>query len=313
MLRRVLARTFHIQVAADGSRRIRSAPKRAPTAVGGYTLSANPVWCEICLLGTFIVLLVLAASAASGQPGADSVIHKHWFEARTADFQLYSCGSTKEVARLAFRLEQFREAYSLLAGAQAVASPPIVVFAFPDPDSMRPFLPLYYGQPADLTAFFNRGSDENLIVLALSKSDAASLGIIFHEYTHLLMRHNQPYWPLWLTEGMAEIYSTFQVKGRDHARLGLPIERHLDLLSEVPLWPLQRLFSVTRASPDYNERRYNGIFYAESWLLTHYLMLGDNPAHKADFSRLTPLLRQGQSPEQAFTNAFRTTLAGHAG
>ncbi len=231
-----------------------------------------------------------------------------WFEARTAYFQLYSCGSTKEVARLAFRLEQFREAYSLLAGAQAVASPPIIVVAFPDPDSMQPFLPLYYGRPANLSAFFNRGSDENLIVLSLSKSDAASLRVIFHEYTHLLMRHNQPYWPLWLTEGMAEVYSTFQVKGRDHARLGLPINRHLDLLSEVPLWPLPRLFSVTRASPDYNERRYNGIFYAESWLLTHYLMLGDNPAHKADFSRLTSLLRQGQSPEQAFTNAFHTTL-----
>jgi tetratricopeptide (TPR) repeat protein len=120
--------------------------------------------------------------------------------------------------------------------------------------------------------------------------------------------HHQPYWPPWLAEGIAEIYSTFQVRGSDQARLGLPIDHHLDLLAEVPLWPLPILFSVTRTSPEYNERRYNGIFYAESWLLTHYLMLGDNPAHKANFSQLTPLLRQGQSPAQAFTNAFHTTL-----
>ena len=35
---------------------------------------------------------------------------------------------------------------------------------------------------------------------------------------------------------------------------------------------------------------------------------GGNPAEKANFRQLTPLLRLGQSPEQAFTNALRTTL-----
>ena len=145
-------------------------------------------------------------------------------------------------------------------------------------------------------------------MLALSNSDDASLRIIFHEYTHLLLRHNQPYWPLWLAEGMAEIYSTFQVRGNDQARLGLPIDPHLRLLAEVPLWSLQGLFSVTRTSVEYNERRYSGIFYAESWLLMHYLMLGGNPSHEANLRQLTSLLRQGQSPEQAFNNAFHTTL-----
>ncbi len=260
------------------------------------------------VLGTFGALVALAASGAALPPGVELLIHRNWFEARTANFHLYSCGSTQEVARLAMRLEQFREAYSLLAGAQAVASPPIVVLAFPDPASLQPFLPLYHGRAADLAAFFHRGSDENLIVLALSKADAASLRVVFHEYTHLLLRHNQPYWPLWLSEGMAELYSTFEVKGNNRARIGLPIDRHVRLLADVPPWPLPNLFAVTRASTEYNERRYAGIFYAESWLLTHYLMLGGNSAHKANFRQVTPLLREGQSPEQAFTNAFHTTL-----
>ena len=54
--------------------------------------------------------------------------------------------------------------------------------------------------------------------------NADALKIIFHEYTHLLLRHNQPYWPLWLAEGMAEIYSTFEVSGGYHARIGKPID-----------------------------------------------------------------------------------------
>ena len=225
-----------------------------------------------------------------------------------AYFHIYSCGPTQEVARVAMRLEQFREAYALLAGAQAVASPPIVVMAFPDRATMQPFLPLYEGKPANLTAFFSRGSDQNLIVLPLAGTDADSLKVIFHEYTHLLLRHNQPYWPMWLTEGMAEIYATFEVVGGSHARIGNPIDHHLRLLEHTPLLPLKELFAVTRDSPEYNERQHQGLFYSESWLLTHYLMLGGNPAHQANFRQLTPLLRQGQSPEQAFTNALHTTL-----
>jgi Flp pilus assembly protein TadD len=113
---------------------------------------------------------------------------------------------------------------------------------------------------------------------------------------------------MWLTEGMAEIYATFEVSGGYRARIGNPIEHHLRLLASRPLMPLKELFAVTRDSPDYNEGARQGIFYSESWLLTHYLMLGGNPAHKANFRQLTPLLRQGQPPEQAFTNALHTSL-----
>lgn len=259
-------------------------------------------------LGIISTLLALAAAVASGQPAADALTQRHWFEARTAYFQIFSCGPTQEVARLAVRLEQFRDAYSRLAGAQAVASPPIIVMAFPDQASMRPFLPLYQGKPANLAAFFSRGSDQNLMALPLSSLETGSLKMVFHEYTHLLLRHNEPYWPLWLTEGMAEIYATFEVYGGNHARIGKPIESHVRFLEHTPLMPLSELFAVTRGSPEYNEREHQGVFYSESWLLTHYLMLGGNPAHKANFRQLTPLLRLGQSPEQAFTNALHTSL-----
>ena len=259
-------------------------------------------------LGIFASLLVLGASAALGPGETDALIRRQWFEARTSFFHIYSCGSTQEVARVGARLEQFREAYAMLAGAQAVASPPIVVMAFPDRAAMKPFLPLYEGKPANLAAFFSRSSDQNLIVLPLSGTGDDALRIVFHEYTHLLLRHNQPYWPLWLAEGMAEIYATFEVSGGYHARIGSPIDRHLRLLQQTPLLPLKELFAVTRDSPAYNERQCQGGFYSESWLLTHYLMLGGNPAHRANFRRLTPLLRQGEPPEQAFTNALHTTL-----
>src|SRR5215468_10170952 len=132
----------------------------------------------------FLSVVGFAILLAAKQASAQSLIQRQWFEMRSAHFVTYSCGPTQEVARLTARLEQFREAYSLLAGAQAVASPPIVVMAYPDQEAMQPFLPLYKGKPASITAFFKPGSDENLIVLPLDIS--VSLAAVFHEYTHLL-------------------------------------------------------------------------------------------------------------------------------
>ncbi len=260
----------------------------------------------------FLVLaavLAFGVVTAPGQTNDVPLAQRRWLETRTAHFNIYSCGESQGVYKLAGRLEQFCEAYTLLAGAQAVASPPIVVMAFPDHESLKPFLPLYEGQPANLAAFFQRGSDENLIVLALPGTNTAFTGmeVIFHEYTHLLFRHNDQLWPLWLKEGMAEVYSTFETTGYQ-IRIGSPIGHHLRLLAQKPLMPLAELFSVVHDSPQYNERDHQGMFYAESWLLTEFLMAGDNPDYKARFGQFTRLLLQGQLPEQAFTNALQTTL-----
>src|SRR4051794_13940557 len=155
-----------------------------------------------CLFG----LLSLGAAASEDKTLAE----RPWLEARTAHFRVYSCGPTQRVAQVAARLEQFRDAYASLAGAQSVASPPIIVMAFPDHRTMEPYLPLYNGRPANLAAFFRRDSDENLIVLYLAGAGSDSLEPVFHEYTHLLLRHNMLFWPMWLNEGMADIYSTFE-------------------------------------------------------------------------------------------------------
>jgi len=256
-----------------------------------------------------ILLLFLGASFSLAQTNVALLVQKPWFETRTAHFYIYSCGNPQGVNKLSVRLEQFCEAYSLLAGKQAVDSPAVVVMVFPDHESMKPFLPLHQGNPGNLSGFFVHGSDENLIVLALPGDNEAApnMEVIFHEYAHLLFRRNDLIWPLWLKEGMAEIYSTFEMT-RYEVQIARPIDHHLQLLAHEPLMPLHELFAVTHDSPQYNESSRQGMFYAESWLLAHYLMAGDNPAYKARFGQFTTLLLAGQPPEKAFTNALKTPL-----
>lgn len=260
-------------------------------------------------------LLVLAVGAAGGLPSARAqtadtdITARPWTETRSAHFSVESCGSARDVNRLIGRLEQFCQAYAELAGAEAVDSPPIVVLAFPDHAALEPFLPLYDGRPANMAAFFHHGLDENLIVLSLPEPGQpdADLRVIFHEYSHLLFRRNDQIWPLWMKEGMAENYSTFQATGRV-IRLAAPILWHLELLHQHPLMPLADLFAVREQSAEYNERSRQGRFYAESWLLTQYLMAGDDPHLRARFGQFTTRLRAGEEPVSAFTNALQTTL-----
>lgn len=238
----------------------------------------------------------------------DSVRNKPWFEARSAHFLTYSCGATQEVARLTARLEQFRQAYALLAGTQAVASPPVIVMAFPDHPSLRPYLPLYQDRPANLAAFFVRGTDENLIVTSLSALTSEALDNVFHEYAHLLLRRNDRVWPAWLKEGMADFYATFEVAG-SRVRIGHERPAYLRLLRQGQLLPLQVLLGVGRDSPEYNEQERQGIFYAQSWLLTHYLVLGRNAALRTRLADYTKNLRAGAVGAAAFTNTFGISLA----
>ena len=259
----------------------------------------------------WVLAALLAPEFFPASATADEKIpltQRPWFETRTAHFHLYSCGQAGTAFLVATQLEQFCETYSLLAGAQAVASPPIVVMIFPDHESLKPFLPLYHGQPANLAAFFQRGSDENLIALSVpAEATAVDMSVIFHEYTHLLLRRNDGIWPLWLKEGMAELYSTFGTSGYN-AVFARPIAAHVRVLAQQPLLPLAELFAVGHDSPQYNERERQGIFYAESWALTHFLVAGDNAGFRIRFKNFTPLLQAGQTPVQAFTNALRAGL-----
>src|ERR1041384_8660912 len=150
-----------------------------------------------CLLKfSWLLILPGALSSVFAQDTATSAASflkqpwKPWIEVRTSHFCIYSCAATQQVYKLAGRLEKFRGAYCLLAGAQAVASPPIVVMAYPDFTSMQPYVPLRHEKPVSVQGLFRRGHDENLIMIALSGTDNDSIQTIFHEYAHLLLRRN---------------------------------------------------------------------------------------------------------------------------
>ncbi len=245
-----------------------------------------------------LLIAVAALLPAAGQaPDA-------WINARTSHFDIVSNGREREVRDLASNLEQFVAVVSRLLTTEEAPGVPVTVLAFRDERSFRPYRPLYRGQPVNVSGFFQRTQDGALIALDMSASrEGRPFAVIFHEYTHLLAGDAARAWPLWLSEGLAEFYSTFEAD-RDRVTLGVPIAGHVLLLRQEPLVPFDQLSAVDRQSPSYNEGLRQNVFYARAWALVHYLMHGNNTSRQPQLRQFIQALAGGAAPDRAFRESF---------
>src|SRR5262249_17733512 len=151
-------------------------------------------------------------------------------------------------------------------------------------------------KPANVAGYFQSGSDVNFISM---NGELESPSIIYHEFVHSLTMDTTRRLPTWVSEGLAEFYSTFQSTGKT-VDLGRPIANHIRTLREKPLIPLETFLSVTTRSADYNEQSKQGIFYAQSWALVHYLIAGNDGRRRAQFGKFVSLLTDGKPVDESF-------------
>jgi tetratricopeptide (TPR) repeat protein len=232
-----------------------------------------------------------------------------WHLVRGHDITVVGQQSPKALRAIAIEIEQFHATIAAAIRSARTPAMPTVLYAFENRSAMEPFVPLYHGKPAMLGGYCLCGgtTDANLIVASLASSTDSS-AIIFHEYTHLLIRNAAQTVPVWVNEGIAEYYSTFRLTDNGHrAEIGRPIEHHVALLQREMI-PLQELLAVNQSSPLYNEGDRRSIFYAEAWALTHFLLTerADGAAAVNDYVAAVAL---GKPPEAAFVDAFGETPA----
>ncbi|MDT7540186.1 MAG: hypothetical protein QOE33_90 [Acidobacteriota bacterium] len=229
-----------------------------------------------------------------------------WTSVRTKNFFLVGNASEKEIRQVATRLEQFRYVFSQLFPKANMTTPiPTTVVVFKSDSSYVPFKPLYNGKPSNVSGYFQPGEDVNYITLTSEKREENPYAVIFHEYSHLIVGNNMGDPPIWFNEGLAEYYSTFDVTNGDKKiTLGIPVANHVYLLRER-FMPLEQLLRVTHDDPAYNERDKQGIFYAESWALVHYLLQGNKGQRVQQLARFSSLLTAGKPLAESFQQAFQ--------
>ena len=209
-----------------------------------------------------------------------------WTRLTSDHFLFIGEASERQMRGIAVRLEQFRDVVGRVVSKDVDASPiPTVVVVFQDDRSFMPFKPMFQGKPVAVAGYFVGMEDVNYIAVN-AEQEAFAYGLIFHEYAHFMTGNAVAATPVWVSEGLAEQYQTFEItNGGRTAMIGRPSRQNLELLqATTSMLPVRDLVAVTHDSPLYNEGNRRGMFYAESWALVHYLTFG-SPARAGQLKK----------------------------
>lgn len=240
--------------------------------------------------------LVVAALAATSVHAADG-----WVLARSANFVVVGDAGESSVRRVAREFEVFRELLRSVLNVRGENTRPLVIVALKDQAGLDRLLPRH--PKGRVAGIFVSGADVHHIALRTDLAAEHAYSVVFHEYVHLLVRTHFRRVPLWLNEGLAEFYATVDVRVTD-VEFGQMLPWHVRLLREETPMPLDKLMAVDTRSPEYNEGRRVGLFYAQSAALTHYFLMGDRGKHRAELLRYLALLGEGRTEAEAQAEAF---------
>jgi hypothetical protein len=263
-------------------------------------------WLGRAVAAAALALIVLHPGAAQAK----------WLRAESAKFVVYSDGDEKGLRDYVGKLEEFDTILRAFNGVDPKGLPPRkfeIYLVKQDKDFQRVFpgasqsiRGIYSTSTGDIfaTAILSPLGGSSTGSRVRSKADVDSDNTVLHEYTHHFMFQYAPYaYPTWLVEGYAEYYGAtiidpgyFEVgyfdKGRGQDLLynkWIPME---DLLGK----------SLGEIAPDKQTQ-----FYAQGWLLTHYLM--STPERRAQLAKYMKLVGKGASPVTAMQDATGLDMA----
>jgi len=112
--------------------------------------------------------------------------------------------------------------------------------------------------------------------------------------------------PLWLSEGMAEFYSTLRITGDRSALIGYPVTAHVKLLQQQSM-PLTQMFAATASSSEYlGETTTRLLLYAQSWAVIHHAF---QSARSKEILELGRKLAAGTDVEAAVQSTYGMSVS----
>ncbi len=230
-----------------------------------------------------------------------------WLEIRSPNFTILSNASPRQALKTARHFEQIRQLFAQSQSTlTAESEPPLLVFAVSDERTMKRLAPWMWesrssSRPA---GFFWRSPTLTQVVIRADLVGGENFRIVYHEYFHYLVHHLGWSLPVWVDEGLAEFWGNSRMTSKA-AEIGRPNKNYLELLHGNNLLPLPLLMGVDHGSPYYRDAAKKSWFYAQSWALTHYLMLGDRSGEgKQQLYEYLRLLAEDTVTEPAARQAF---------
>lgn len=249
----------------------------------------------------FLLVTILAAALAPARDKAET-----WIEVSSPHFTVLTNSNEKQGRRALDQFERMRSVFhAALPKMQLDPGTPIVILAIKDEKNFRELEPAAYLAKGSLKlgGLFLPTPDKNYVLMQLDVEGEHPYAVVYHEYTHLLVKKAAEWMPLWMDEGLAEFYQNTRIQEKDVV-LGEPSGDNLLLLRQNRLLPLATLFAVDHTSPYYHEEHKGSIFYAESWALMHYIYMKDQRERTLRLTDYEELLIQKVDPVTAAMRVF---------
>ena len=258
------------------------------------------------LIASFFAVLAMIAAAPAA--AAD------WYRAETQHFIVYAEDSESATKEFAQDLERLDEVLRILTGVgpddgSLPESAKVTVFRFGETRDMSTLAGFrgggiggfFIGRASGSVAFVpkqqdkRRGRSRQRDISRDVQLDPK--GTLFHEYVHYFMfQHSDAPYPLWYSEGFAELFSNVEFND-DHFIIGeVPSHRSISLTT-VPI-DLEKMFDPPAGGDRYTTAR----TYAHGWLLASHLNL--NPERRGQMTRYMQAIAADKPIMEAAEIAF---------
>ena len=221
------------------------------------------------------------------------------------NFTVFSNAGDEQARRVALEFEVIRSVFqAALPNATSDPNRPLVILAVEDEDDLESLFPQLQGRGGPVpNGIYRAGPLRHHIVLRTDTGGRERYQVVYHEYFHLVTSLTSGRLPPWLMEGLAEVYSNTTIRGRT-AEVGDHRPDYLEFLSTQRMLPLDELIAAD-VDPHQADAYGTMLFYAQSWALTHYLLLGDESGRGPQQVRAyTDQVRQGTNGRAAFEQVF---------
>lgn len=235
-------------------------------------------------VGLLLSALLLTPAMAAG-----------WTRADSANFRVHGEKSPEDLAATAHLLETFRLLLAGLTGTDpAQPSARLDVFLVRSADEASPWQPLRAG-----VAGFYRADAGRMSAIVIDRPPRGPFEVnprevLLHEVTHHLLLASRSTDPAWYVEGFADYLSTVRFVG-ERVEIGHAGANRLAWLRRAAWLPIERVlaFDPDRAAP-----AEVAPFYAQSWLLVHWLR--QDPVRADRLRTYLEACEGGADPVEAF-------------
>jgi hypothetical protein len=186
-----------------------------------------------------------------------------WIQVSSDTYIVKSSAGEERAKRVLKELEGFHQLIGTTLVFRNTELPelPIEVLLVGDEATLKELEPEYSGRKIPVAGYFQAGPDRDFIVLSGRVFPETLTSVVYHELTHYFLMRGLASRPTWLNEGLAEYFSTAEIR-EDEILLGAISVDRLQLLKATALLPLKDFFAVDSSSSYYNETSKASMYYA---------------------------------------------------